>query len=259
MNKNLPSAITTIRELLGGTGDVALTIAHALDRQGLLVDPERTYGTVLRRTPQGWAPVVSATQPAPAVAPTALEQQAADWDAACDRARQLAAVMAATYAAEPDVAGVRADRDTVVISLYVTDLSRWAGWMSTLGITEHQLTGLEYLVCGRTSWDGVPLSVLAYDVPELQLAERARARRPYRHAGVLYDLAFPHEDTSGDRWYFQGETAEGMPLLSMNGRPERCTLASVVDLVGPLLPIRDQARKPAADTVVSLVEAGERA
>lgn len=238
MNKNLPAATALIRELLAGDGDVASSIGHALDGAGLLVDPERTFGTVLRRTPQGWAPVAPATQPAPSE-PTELERQATDWDAACKRAAQLVDVVRATYAAEPDFRGVRADRDTVVISLQITELSRWAGWMSTLGIVEHQLTGLDYVVCGRTTIGDVPVSVLAYGLPELQLVDQARARRPYRHAGILYDLALPQEDAQRDIWYFQGENVEGMPLLSLDGRSERCTLAAIVDLVGPLHPVRE--------------------
>ncbi|CAM5384345.1 hypothetical protein SCALM49S_02523 [Streptomyces californicus] len=143
-----------------------------------------------------------------------------DWDAACERAAQLVHVVRATYAAEPDFVGVRADRDTVVISLQIAELSRWAGWMSTLGIVEHQLTGLDYVVCGRTTIGDVPVSVLAYDLPEVQLIAQAKARRPYRHAGLIYDLAVGHKDITGDTWYFHGDySAEGMPLLSKDGRP----------------------------------------
>ncbi|NEC42224.1 BN159_2729 family protein [Streptomyces sp. SID8016] len=239
MNGNLPQAITMIRELLAGDGDVASAIGHALDGAGLLVDPERTFGAVLRRTPQGWAPVAPATQPAPPE-PTELEQQASDWDAACERAAQLVDVVRATYAVEPDFVGVRADKDTVVISLQIAELSRWAGWMSTLGIVEHQLTSLDYVVCGRTTIGDVPVSVLAYDLPEVQLVAKAKARRPYRHAGLVYDLAVGHKDITGDTWYFHGDySAEGMPLLSKDGRPERCSLAGVVDMLGPILPVRE--------------------
>ncbi|MFF3092320.1 BN159_2729 family protein [Streptomyces cyaneofuscatus] len=249
MNKNLPAAITMIRELLAGDVDVANTIGHALDGAGLLVDPERTFGTVLRRTPQGWAPVAPATPPAEAepaepaerelIEPTELEQQATDWDAACERARQLADSARTTYRSEPDFVSVRADGDTVVISLQITELSRWAGWMATLGIVEHQLvTALDYVVCGRTTIGDVPVSVLAYDLPEVQLVAQAKARRPYRHAGLIYDLAVGHKDITGDVWWFHGDyTPEGMPLLSKDGRPERCSLAAVVDMLGPILPV----------------------
>ncbi|MFD5682146.1 BN159_2729 family protein [Streptomyces bacillaris] len=239
MNKNLPAVIKLVRELLTGDGDIATTIGHALDGAGLLVDPERTFGAVLRRTPQGWAPVAPATQPA-SPEPTELERQATDWDAACERARQLADSARHTYAPEPDFVGVRADRDTVVISLQITALSRWAGWMSTLGIVEHQLTGTDYVVCGRTTIGDVPVSVLAYDLPELQLVAQAKARRPYRHNGLIYDLAVGHKDITGDTWFFHGDySAEGMPLLSQDGRPERCSLAAVVDMLGPLLPVSE--------------------
>ncbi|MFE1329709.1 BN159_2729 family protein [Streptomyces microflavus] len=247
MNKNLPQAIAMVRELLAGDGDVASTIGHALDGAGLLVDPERTFGTVLRRTPQGWAPVAPVTQHVEAEAaegeliePTELEQQATDWDAACERARQLADSARTTYRSEPDFVRVRADGDTVVITLQITELSRWAGWMATLGIIEHQLTGLDYVVCGRTTIGDVPVTVLAYDLPEVQLAAQAKARRPYRHAGLIYDLAVGHKDITGDTWFFHGDySTEGMPLLSTDGRPERCTLAAVVDLLGPILPVRE--------------------
>lgn len=251
MNKNLPAAIKTIRELLAGDGDVAQAIAHALDGQGLLVDPMRTFGAVLRRTREGWEPI---TPTAPSAEPsepspvTELEQQASHWDTACERARQLAATLAVQYRAEPDVTRVTADRDTVVISLHITDLARWTAWMDSLGITEQQVTGLDYVMAGRTSWDGIPLSVLGYDVPELQLAQAAaQAHRPYRHGGVVYDLAVGQRDITGDVWFFQGETSpEGMPYLSADGRPERCTLANVVELVGPLTAVREAATVAAA-------------
>ncbi|MFD9807487.1 BN159_2729 family protein [[Kitasatospora] papulosa] len=113
-------------------------------------------------------------RPPPTSAPTTeLEQQASHWDTACERARQLAATLAVQYRAESDVTSVRADRDTVVISLHITDLARWTAWMDTLGIRAQQVTGLDYVMCGRTSWEGIPLSVLGYDVPELLLAQAA--------------------------------------------------------------------------------------
>ncbi|TXS36966.1 BN159_2729 family protein [Streptomyces sp. OR43] len=238
MNKNLPQTIKVVRELLSGTGDVAQAIAHALDQQHLLVDPERTYGAVLRRTPEGWVPV---TPPAPSSAESAagLEDQARAWDNACGRARQLAAAMVTQYAAEPDVTGVTVDGDTVVMSLHITDPARWVAWMETLGLTEAQVTGLDYVSCGRTSWGGVPLSVLAYDVPELDVAAAVQSKRPCRYGGVVYDLAVPYRDIKGDTWYFQGETSEGMPLLSVDGRPERCSLANIVEFSGPLSPVRE--------------------
>lgn len=255
MNKNLPQTIATVRALLDGTGDVATAIAHALDGQGLLVDPEHTFGAVLRRTRTGWVPVTP-TAPAPTgtadtialrVADQAeqnvadsLEEQARAWDRVCDRARTLAGVMARQYAAEPDVTRVTTDRDTVVVSLHITDPDRWAAWMAAFGLTDSQLlpTG-DYGVVGRTTWDGVPLSVLAYDVPEIQAAAKALAKRPYVLDGQVYDLALPHKDRDGDVWFHQGEMLDGMPLMRVDGRPERCTLANVVRVAGPLNPVRE--------------------
>ncbi|WEH40753.1 BN159_2729 family protein [Streptomyces sp. AM 2-1-1] len=251
MNRNLGATTTLVRQVLAGGGpDIAAAIAHALNGAGLLVDPERTYGTVLRKTPSGWALVAPATGwaaslPAPDAPPvTELEREASAWDQACERAQALATATAMKYAAEPEVTRVTADRDTVVISLHIVERDRWTGWMAALGIAPDQVTVSEYVVHGRTSWDGVPVSVLAYDMPELQAATAASllANRPYRYAGVVYDLALEQQDINGDRWFYHGEeTAERMPLLSQDGRPERCTLANIVELVGPLTPVRELA------------------
>ncbi|GAA2946578.1 MULTISPECIES: BN159_2729 family protein [Streptomyces] len=249
MNKNLPTAITAIRALLAGDGDVAATIAHTLDGQGLLVDPERTYGTVLVRTPDGWSPVTPTppertedlTAEVRQVVDSTLEEQARAWDRVCERARELAELMAAQYAAEPDVTRVTADQDTVAVSLHITDTARWAAWMKAFGLTDAQLLPAgNYGVIGRTSWDGVPLSVLAYDVPEVQAAVIAKARRPYVLDGVVYDLTLPYKDAHGDVWYHHGDLLpEGMPLMLVDGRPERVTLANLVTQAGPLNAVRD--------------------
>ncbi|MFD6425077.1 BN159_2729 family protein [Streptomyces sp. NPDC060198] len=251
MNRNLPATTTLVRQVLAGGGaDIAAAIAHALNGAGLLVDPERTYGTVLRRTSAGWAPVAPATGWAPSLptpdAPpvTDLEREASAWDRACERAQTLATATATKYGAEPEVTRVTVDRDTVVITLHIVERDRWTGWMAALGIAPEQVTVGEYVAYGRTSWDGVPVSVLAYDMPELSDAPAAapRATRPYRYAGVVYDLALGLRDITGDTWWHHGEeTAEGMPLLSQDGRPERCTLAGIVELVGPLTPVRELA------------------
>ncbi|MFJ2292152.1 BN159_2729 family protein [Streptomyces sp. NPDC087894] len=271
MNKNIPSAVATIRALLDSDGDVAAAIAHALDGQGLLVDPMKTFGAVLRRTREGWEPVTP-TAPAPTtpagVADTmpiriidqaaeqlvddSLEQQARAWDRVCDRARTLAGHMAKQYAAEPDVTRVTADRDTVLVSLHITDADRWARWMTAFGLTDAQLERAgDYAVVGRTTWDGVPLSVLAYDVPEVQAHIVAQARRPYVLDGRVYDLALPYKDRDGDVWFHEGELQpEGMPLMRVDGRPERCTLANIVRVAGPLNAVRE---------LLDVVPGGERA
>ncbi|MFJ5778209.1 BN159_2729 family protein [Streptomyces sp. NPDC093094] len=69
-----------------------------------------------------------------------------------------------------------------------------------------------------------------------------REKRLFRLDGAVYDLTLPYRDAHGDVWYFQGEqNADGMPLMSLDGRPERCSLANVAAYAGPLTPVRRTA------------------
>ncbi|MEV5913782.1 BN159_2729 family protein [Streptomyces chartreusis] len=74
----------------------------------------------------------------------------------------------------------------------------------------------------------------------------------FRLGGVTYDLALPQRDAQGDVWYFQGcRSHDGMPLMSLDGRPERCSLANLAVHLGPLAPVRA--------VVPDAVPAGDRA
>lgn len=95
--------------------------------------------------------------------------------------------------------------------------------------------------------DGVPVTVVARGIGTTPPGTaHAPERRPFRLDGTTYDLAQPQRDTNGDLWYFQGRRApDGMPLLSLDGRPERCTLAQVETQLGPLSPAGEE--RPAPD------------
>ncbi|MET8898530.1 BN159_2729 family protein [Streptomyces albogriseolus] len=72
--------------------------------------------------------------------------------------------------------------------------------------------------------------------------------RPFLLGGTAYDLALPYRDTHGETWYFQGRRAyDGMPLMSLDGRPERCSLAHVAEYAGPLTPVTESPSEPAPD------------
>jgi len=237
VNRNLPHAIRVIRKALASSGnDPAATIANALDGVQLLVDPERSHGIVLHRTPAGgWS-----EQAQPEL--TDLERQALAWDQSCERARLVAAAIAQHIGEHPEFQSCRADGNRVLVALHVTDQAQWAQWRTYFGITHDGERPLPYAVCGEGHRDGVHVSVVAYDVPQVRARAAETARRPFQLGGIVYDLALPQRDAQGDVWFFQGERADdGMPLLSMDGRPERCSLANLVTQAGPLTPVRKQA------------------
>lgn len=241
MNKSFPHAVRVIRAALASGGnDPAATIARALNEVRLLVDPERSYGTVLHRTSAGgWSREPQAQQH-PERELTDLEQQAVAWDQSCERAQLVAAAIQKQAGRHPAFQSVRTDGDRVLVALQITGQAQWAEWRRYFGITHDAERPLPHAVGGEGFRDGVRVSVLAYDVPQVRARAAQKAKRPFVLDGVVYDLALPQRDSSGDVWYFQGDQRpdDGMPLLSIDGRPERCSLANIVELAGPLLPVR---------------------
>ncbi|MFG3090636.1 BN159_2729 family protein [Streptomyces antibioticus] len=260
MNRNLPHAMKVIREALAGSAgtDPAAAIAYALDSVRLLADPERA-GLVLHRTSEGgWAREHQEPETATA-AGTELEAQAAAWDATCERARQLAAAIQERIGEHPAFQNVQAVRDSVLVALHITDQADWPEWRAWFGITHDTETPLPYAVSGEGYRDGIRVGVVAYHLPQARALALETARRPYEFEGVVYDLALPQRDAAGDVWFYQGlRTPDGMPMLSIDGRPERCSLANIVRQAGPLTAVRDT---PAAQStpVPAGVEGGEQA
>ncbi|WP_407646046.1 phiSA1p31-related protein [Actinacidiphila oryziradicis] len=55
----------------------------------------------------------------------------------------------------------------------------------------------------------------------------------------VYDLAASHQDAQGNHWQYDGDQAsDGVPLLSLAGRPEPCRITNVVEQAGPLVALR---------------------
>ncbi|MFJ8992670.1 BN159_2729 family protein [Streptomyces sp. NPDC102279] len=271
MNKNLPHAVKVIRAAMASSGsDPAAAIAHALDGVQLLVDPERTFGAVLRRTPSGeWArqhpePVEhqalpQQTPPADPSPMTELEQQARAWDDRCAEARRVAKVIEREIGEHPAFQRLQMDRDRILVSLHILDQAQWAEWRRYFGIAHDKETSLPYMVAGDGHRYGVRIGVVAYDLPESRKHAARIAREPYEFEGVVYDLALPQRDASGDAWFYQAvRTPDGMPLLSLDGRPDRCTLANLVRYSGPLTPVTD-APSQQATPVATPVAGGESA
>ncbi|WP_432041468.1 BN159_2729 family protein [Streptomyces cadmiisoli] len=234
MNKNIPHAIRIVRKALeSGSSDPAAAVVRELDAAHLLTDIER--GRVLYRTPAGGWSEQPQPHPQPEPEMTELEQQALAWDQSCQRAHVVAAAIEKAIGDHPSYQRVQVERDGVLVALHVTDQAQWAEWRRYFGITHDQEQPLPYVVGGQGYRDGVRVSVLAYDLPQVQARTEQSAGRPFRLGGMVYDLALPQRDASGAVWYHQGEReSDGMPLMSLDGRTERCSLATILGHSGPL-------------------------
>lgn len=250
MNRNFPHAVKVVREAIASSGsDPAAAIVHALDSAWLLVDPERSFGVVLRRAPSGdWARQhPDHEQPQR----TELEEQAAAWDASCARASRVADDIRQRLSGHSSVRNVQTDRDQVLVALHNVTQEQWAQWRLYFGVTHDKETETPYMVAGDGYRDGVRVGVVAYDLPESRKLAKQIAQQPFEFEGIVYDLALPQRDSQGDVWYFQGErTPAGMPLLSLDGRPERCTLANIIRLTGLLTAVTD-SRSPQVAPVMT--------
>ncbi|MEU1179661.1 BN159_2729 family protein [Streptomyces sp. NPDC005820] len=175
---------------------------------------------------------------------TELERQALAWDDSCARARQVARAVERQLHGHPGPHGIRVDGDRVRVLLRVDDPAQWARWRAYLGLTDAGERSRPHTVTAEGERDGVPVTVVARGSGTAPPSRAgAPERRPFRLDGTSFDLALPQRDTNGDLWYFQGCRApDGMPLLSLDGRPERCTLAQVEAQLGPLSPARPSGR-----------------
>ncbi|MFC8348999.1 BN159_2729 family protein [Streptomyces sp. NPDC057280] len=234
MNSNLTHAAGVIRAVLGSVPpEQAAAVAHALDCARLLVDPRRPPGALLYRTPGGgWSRF-----PRPL---TELERKALDWDAACARARQVAQVIGRHLAGHLNPTDIRVDGDRVRVVLRVDGPTQWTRWRAYFGITIVGEGTRPHTVIGEGMRDGVRMTVVAHGAAAtLPSAAPTAPTRPFRMGDRVYDLALPLRDAHGDVWYFQGcRRQDGMPLMSVDGRPERCSLANVAAHLGPLTPVR---------------------
>ncbi|MEU3950303.1 BN159_2729 family protein [Streptomyces sp. NPDC029526] len=217
--------------------DVHLPDAPAALPAGLLEFPVRTLPSPaghLHVLPGGGG--TEHLAPAPARAPTATPEQ----DAAA-RARAVARAVEREVGTHPDVHGVRADGDTVRVLLGLAPpYPRWDAWCAYFGVTVSGEAFGPRTLAGEGRRDGVRVTVVARG-PDRPHGDGAggTAERTYRHGGTTYDLTLPHRDAHGETWYFQGlRTPDGMPLMSVDGRPERCSLANVAEYAGPLTPVR---------------------
>ncbi|WP_371668816.1 BN159_2729 family protein [Streptomyces sp. NBC_00289] len=241
MNGNVPHAARVIRTVLATVRtEQAAAVAHALDSARLLVDPERSFGVVLYRTPDGgWSRTARPV--------TELERQALSWDTSCERARHVARAVERHLDSHPGPHDVRVEGDRLRVLLRVDGSAQWERWRSYFGIAVVGERTEPHTLTGEGERDGVGVTVVALSAPAAPpKVTTGEEKRPFRIGETLYDLALPQRDAYGGVWYFQGRrSSDGMPLMSLDGRPERCSLANVVAYLGTLSPVRADDDSPA--------------
>jgi hypothetical protein len=181
------------------------------------------------------------------------------WDASCGRAARLAEAIRTECGEGRGLLRVQAQQDRVLVTVQVTDTAQWGAWSRYLGITEIAPGSPEHAYVGRGHRDGVAVSVVAYDGPSTASRQSAAAAMPHRHNGVVYDLALPLRDSQGDVWDYAATRADGMPLLVQRGVETqiRCSLANVLEYVGPLTTVREPLPVPDVRTTTPAVASAE--
>lgn len=227
MNESVVRAVSVVRVTVVAPHHKQVPDPAAVLRAGPARPPDAPEP---RRTDDGGPPPT-------VTAPTELERQALAWDAARERARSVARAIESEVGTHPDVRSVSVDGDTVRVLLSLAPpFSRWAGWREYLGITVVGGAAGSRTLAGEGRRDGVRVTAL---VRQTGLVRQAGGQeRSFRLGDTTYDLALPYRDAHGETWYFQGRRApDGMPLMSLDGRTERCSLVNVAQYAGPLTPV----------------------
>lgn len=287
--RNLPeayqAAVDTIVEDCGYPSEVAVRIAAALRRKGILGDddspeaqqaPEPAPGppTPAARGAQVVTRIRPAGHPADADGPqrsavtvqrvegqvpqirpvSALPQRPADWDDQHARAVSVAAALRAEHNRRLEVLGIAADGPRVLITIRAASLSDWEYWLAAINTPVNITTktsGHTQLVAGHV--DGIDVHLAAHDVPRLLTEAKEAAGEPFYLWGRMYDLTRGYIGRNGHVWLYFGQrqSPAGMPLVGLRGGDGQLyPLASVVMAEGHLTPA------PAQPTAVA--EGGEQ-
>ncbi|KUO22418.1 BN159_2729 family protein [Streptomyces dysideae] len=265
-NRNVQAAAAVIREGLARFGEeVAFDLALALNTNALL--GPSLYGTEeeqaapraeLLRTLVVRRQDPPATEQSEAHPATTLEAEVDTWEAKCARAHAVWASLGTEFHGHrPEVMAIEWDRDRVVVCIKAASLADWEFWLGAAGApvdADTRQTGYAQLAFGER--DGVPVHLVAHDVPRLLGEAWHAAREPYFLWGRIYDLACPLIDCDGNTWHYHGYRAQdSIPLLQKRDTDEPCALASVVLDAGPLTP----GKPPATSTSTAVAGDGDTA
>lgn len=283
--RNLPdayrAAVDTIVEDCGYPSDVAVRIATALQRAGLIPDdegPEPQHDRAPVPTPPVPAPrgarvmhytgrdavrviqqVTAALTPQrvegqdPQKRPSAAQpewERAETWTAARARAVTVAATLQTDHAERRDCMQIAPDNERVTVATKARSLDDWEYWLKAIGAPVNVPTrtaGHAQLASG--SIGGVDVHLTAHDVPRLLDEAAHTTNEPMYLWGRIYDLARGQVDRHNQVWVYLGQRQDegGMPLLALRGSPGPLyPLASIVMSNGPLTAIDVSAIAPTA-------------
>ncbi|MCX5239729.1 BN159_2729 family protein [Streptomyces prunicolor] len=263
------AAVDTIVAECGYPSEVAVRVATALRRKGLLGDdgepqlepapgpgpvplsPAARGAVVLPVAPRLERAVVQrltverVSGQAPEVRPAAARQTnprvegTAGWEAACAHAVTVAATLQLQHAGRLDLTEIAPDRDRVTVVIRAHSLRDWEYWLDAIGAPPNVSTRtVENAQLAAGQINGAPVHLTAHDVPRLLHEAEQAAREPFYLWGRMYDLNRGQVDQHGNTWLFLGHRQDGgMPLLLLRGTDGPVyPLGSIVMGNGPLTP-----------------------
>ncbi|WP_019060043.1 BN159_2729 family protein [Streptomyces prunicolor] len=271
--RNLPDvyqvAVDTIVDECGYPSEVAVRVATALRRKGLLggdgeprpgpqpepgpgrgpLSPAARGAVVLPVAPRLERAVVQrltverVNGQAPEIRPAAARQTnpraegTAGWEAACAHAVTVAATLQLQHAGRLDLTEIAPDRDRVTVVIRAHSLRDWEYWLDAIGAPPNVATRtVENAQLAAGQINGAPVHLTAHDVPHLLHEAEQAAREPFYLWGRMYDLSRGQVDRHGNTWLFLGHRQDGgMPLLLLRGTDGPVyPLGSIVMNSGPL-------------------------
>ncbi|MFF4686456.1 BN159_2729 family protein [Streptomyces sp. NPDC001307] len=166
-----------------------------------------------------------------------LEAEAVAWEAKCARAKTVWAALGMQFHGHrPELMAIEWDRDRVVVCIKAASLADWDFWLTVIGApvdADTRQAGYAQLAFGTR--DGVPVHLVAHDVPRLLSEAWAAAREPYFLWGRVYDLARPLTDRNGETWHHHRfRPRDHVPLLWRGDRDEPSALTHLIRDAGPL-------------------------
>ncbi|WP_433451496.1 BN159_2729 family protein [Streptomyces sp. CA-142005] len=166
-----------------------------------------------------------------------LEAEAVAWEAKCARAKTVWAALGLQFHGHrPELMAIEWDRDRVVVCIKAASLADWDFWLTVIGApveADTRQAGYAQLAFGTR--DGVPVHLVAHDVPRLLSEAWAAAREPYFLWGRVYDLARPLTDRNGETWHHHRfRPRDHVPLLWRGDRDEPSALTHLIRDAGPL-------------------------
>ncbi|MFI6357550.1 BN159_2729 family protein [Streptomyces sp. NPDC050743] len=166
-----------------------------------------------------------------------LEAEAVAWEAKCARAKTVWAALGMQFHGHrPELMAIEWDRDRVVVCIKAASLADWDFWLTVIGApvdADTRQAGYAQLAFGTR--EGVPVHLVAHDVPRLLSEAWAAAREPYFLWGRVYDLARPLTDRNGETWHHHRfRPRDHVPLLWRGDRDEPSALTHLIRDAGPL-------------------------